>query len=219
MTNIDYFAFACGANRYYAADRRCELGITEPGFRRLQLGLGVQRLRPCGGHRALCRIGLVRARLRGVDISLGGAYLVFSRAHRRLLGFELRRSLVRLLLGGYTLPGKFYGPPGVVLYSLEVSLALGQSRLRPQQPGLRIDHAAGSFSCCLLLGGSGLRYLRPQAGHHGLCCLPFGGELLRVKHRNGVTRLDLVAFIHCQTRHPPHHFWADYNLVGVHGAN
>src|SRR4051794_6105748 len=58
-----------------------------------------------------------------------------------------------------------------------------------------------------------------KAGQHGFSRLAISGELLRVKHGDGVPGFDFSAFVYGQALNTSADFWADYDLVRVNGAD
>ncbi len=71
-----------------------------------------------------------------------------------------------------------------------------------------------SVFCCACL-----RNLMTKAGQHRFRGLAIGGEFLRIQHGDCVSGLDFSAFVHGQTLNASADFWADDDLIGVHGAD
>ena len=58
-----------------------------------------------------------------------------------------------------------------------------------------------------------------KAGQHRFRGLAISGEFLRVKHGDSLSGFDFSAFVYGQTFNAAADFWADYDLIGVNGAD
>src|SRR5581483_1250167 len=215
----DHLAFAPGADRDRAGDRRQHARVTQTGLRLGELRLRGGGLSPEGGDGAFGGVCLMGAGPGGIQGSGGSAHLVFERLYAGASCFQRGGSAVTVLLRSDALFGEREHALGVGGLLLQRSLSLHKLRAHGFHLCLRGGDLArggapGHQLCC-----PGTGDLRAQAGQRSL-----GGALLRLQF-GGIQDSDYVpglhrsALIYQQLLDAAGDLGADNNLVGIHGAD